>query len=604
MPVFTLPFAFIALALAIPALAAIYWLRNRARERRVSSLLLWLDERQRWEGGRRVHRLRTPLLFFLELLAILLLAAAAAGPLLRAGDAARPLVVVLDDSFSMRAGAAETARDRAVRAIESELRGNRYNPVRFVLAGESPQLLGEAGEDVGEALRLLRGWHCGAATAKLDEAVAFGFELGGPRARLLVVTDHAPPEPSADGRLQWRAFGAAASNFAIVQAARGIRDTEDRVMIEVANLAPSPGATTLEIDSAAAQSLALAAGETRRIVLTLKPGAPPLRARLREDALRADNELLLLPDARPPVRVEVRIKDATLRSLTERALESIAAVTRTADRPDLMITDETGGSPSTDNPQSWTLHLLREPDAASLLGPFVLDRTHPLTEGISLGGVVWGAGRSEQLPGTPVITAGNIPLLTDLDRAGAHELRLRLRPDLSTLQETPTWPILLANLIAWRADAAPGLRPANIRLGEQATLTLAPGIDAVTLIDPSRNSRRIPVVERSIALRADAVGLHEIDAAGIRFAFAANALRREESDLTQAASGRWGNWANAASLQWEYRGIAWALLLMILILLGFHAWLIRSNVAPLGVPPSGGSSFGVPPSGGRSLANG
>src|SRR5262247_1864721 len=107
MPVFTFSFAFIAL-LAVPALIAIYWLRNQSRERRVSSLLLWLDERQRWEGGRRIHRLQTPLLFFLERRSILLIVMAAAGPMMRAGESGRPLVVVLDASFSMPAGAGKS----------------------------------------------------------------------------------------------------------------------------------------------------------------------------------------------------------------------------------------------------------------------------------------------------------------------------------------------------------------------------------------------------------------------------------------------------------------------------------------------------------------
>ena len=96
MPIFTFPFALLAL-LALPALAAIYWLRNRSREHEVSSLLLWAAEKQTWEGGRRWERWQTPLLFFLELLALLLLTLAAAGPMMRAGNAARPLVVVLDD---------------------------------------------------------------------------------------------------------------------------------------------------------------------------------------------------------------------------------------------------------------------------------------------------------------------------------------------------------------------------------------------------------------------------------------------------------------------------------------------------------------------------
>src|SRR5262245_63311908 len=185
MPVFTLPFAFVAL-LAVPALIAIYWLRNQSRERRVSSLLLWLDERQMGEGGRRIHRLQTSLLFFLELLAILLLVMAAAGPMMRAGESGRPLVVVLDDSFSMLAGAGKDdatggARHRAVRAIESELKSNRYEPVYFALAGESPQLLGEAANNVDQAIKLLQDWRCGAPAAKLEEAIAFAFEFGGPR---------------------------------------------------------------------------------------------------------------------------------------------------------------------------------------------------------------------------------------------------------------------------------------------------------------------------------------------------------------------------------------------------------------------------------------
>ena len=139
MPVFTFSIAFVAL-LAAPALVAIYWLRNQSRERRVSSLLLWLDERQIWEGGRLIHRLQTPLLFFLELLVILLLVTAAAGPMMRAGESGRPLTVVLDDSFSMLAGAGKDdtaggARGRAIRAIESELKSGRYEPAHFVLAG-------------------------------------------------------------------------------------------------------------------------------------------------------------------------------------------------------------------------------------------------------------------------------------------------------------------------------------------------------------------------------------------------------------------------------------------------------------------------------------
>ena len=72
-PFLTYPLALMALA-SLPALAAIYILRNRFRRRTVSSLLLWNFHVQSKAGGAKVHRLQLPLLFFLELLALVLAA--------------------------------------------------------------------------------------------------------------------------------------------------------------------------------------------------------------------------------------------------------------------------------------------------------------------------------------------------------------------------------------------------------------------------------------------------------------------------------------------------------------------------------------------------
>src|SRR4051812_19591336 len=103
-PLLTYPLALAGLAVGVPALLAIYWLRNRFRRRVVSSLMLWADAREARAGGTRLHRLQTPLLFLLELAAVGLLVLAAADPQVRTRQGARPLVVVLDDSFSMLAG--------------------------------------------------------------------------------------------------------------------------------------------------------------------------------------------------------------------------------------------------------------------------------------------------------------------------------------------------------------------------------------------------------------------------------------------------------------------------------------------------------------------
>src|SRR5580693_9220680 len=114
-PFLTYPLALVALA-TIPALAAIYILRNRFRRRQVSSLVLWRFQVQSKAGGAKIHRMQLPLLFFLELLALTLLVVAATGPHWKLPQSQRPLIVVLDDSFSMRAvsdGVSAQARARS-----------------------------------------------------------------------------------------------------------------------------------------------------------------------------------------------------------------------------------------------------------------------------------------------------------------------------------------------------------------------------------------------------------------------------------------------------------------------------------------------------------
>jgi hypothetical protein len=576
MPIFTIPIAFFAL-LAIPALAVIYWLRNRARDREVSSLFLWMDERQKWEGGRKMERLRTPLSFFLELLAILLLMLAAAGPMMRATDRGRPLIVVLDDSFSMQAGNPQSAHQKARRAIEGELKNNSYDRVRFVLAGETPQLLGELMPETRTPADLLVNWRCNQSRANMDQAIAFAFEIGGPRARILAVSDHAPAEPPADGRLQWWSFGSSAQNFAFINALRGRQDAKDRVLLEIANLSDRSGQTILTMGSDAPKTILLGARETKQFRLALDANAPALRASLGPDALDVDNQVILFPGPRKEVAIDVSIDDGRIRTLFEHAIESLLDVKIGAPDPNLLLTDQ--AARAAEEKTAWTLQILKEAPAASFLGPFVLDRSHPLTDGVQLGGVIWGGGQSRNLPGAPVIMAGNIPLLTDLERAGRHELQLRFRPDLSTVQQTPVFPILLANLIEWRRQALPGLRESNLRMGSQASLELPAERKTVTITDPAGARRVANAEENEILIAGELRGAYEISDGEKKYEFAVNALDAAESDLSRAATGQWGNWARSTEFEWEYSNIAWIFLLLALLVLVIHGWALADRAA-------------------------
>ena len=195
MPVLGLPLLLVGLA-ALPMVVGIYWLRTRFRRQEVSTLFLWRSAVDAQGGGRKKSRMQTPLALLLELLAILLLVLAATAPrVLRAGHTAA-VTVVLDDSYSMTAvdDTGSDARQRAIEALRSELDALRRYRVRLIAAGTQPRVLGEPATAWDQVETALQAWEGRAAVSDLRAAVALAAEVGGPRQRLLVLTDHPMPE--------------------------------------------------------------------------------------------------------------------------------------------------------------------------------------------------------------------------------------------------------------------------------------------------------------------------------------------------------------------------------------------------------------------------
>jgi hypothetical protein len=576
-PAFALPWALFGLA-ALPTLAAIYWLRNRYRRVPVSSLLLWSWQQQPRAGGPRVQRLQLPLLFFLELVALLLLVLAAADPGLPFAAGRRPLVVVLDDSFSMTAGGDESPRQRAAAALASELRDGPSYAVRCVRAGPAPQVLGDPVYSARDVRRLLEGWHCHCASARIEEALALANQLGGESALILVLSDHAPSFTLADGRMQWWSFGTALPNAAFVAAARTVQGERERCLLEIANFAPQRRDTDLVVKSEAGavlyrDRLELGAGETRRLLLPLPPETPVISAELQADALGIDNRATLVRDEPGAVRVNVNVADETLRRLLDKALAATGKLALGATRPDLIITD----AEAVDS-DAWQLRLVIDKEAESFAGPFIIDHAHPLADGLSLGGAVWGGGKESTLPGAPIVLAGNVPLLTDDERPpGRHDIYLRLRPDLSTLQDSPAWPVLLWNLVQWRAAHFPGLARANLRLDDSAMLTVRAGVDTVDVAAPGATPRPLPVHNRRVTLALSEPGLYTFRAGDATYRAAANALSRTESDLSAAVTGRWGRWADQTGTNLSHESFAWILLLAAAAVLTLHLFVAQRS---------------------------
>ncbi|HMP41671.1 MAG TPA: VWA domain-containing protein, partial [Roseiflexaceae bacterium] len=111
------PLALLSLLVIGPAIVAMYLLRLRREERRVSSTMLWQRMARDIEANTPWQRLRRSWLLLLQLLLLLLLALALARPfLLTTGISGRNLIIILDRSASMAAADTGTTRLATARA--------------------------------------------------------------------------------------------------------------------------------------------------------------------------------------------------------------------------------------------------------------------------------------------------------------------------------------------------------------------------------------------------------------------------------------------------------------------------------------------------------
>jgi len=561
----TAPWALLGGLAAAGALIAIYLYQRRYREREVSSLLLWAAIRSPASGGRTRERLRMPLTFWLELAALALLALAIAAPLLPSVSRSRPLVVVLDDSLSM-----QLSRERGRAAVQRELAGGGHSPIRVVLAGDSARMAGPAASDSGEALRQLAEWKCLAPAGDLDAAIALALRSGGRDALILVLTDHAPPTAIGRGRMKWLALGEPIANLAFVGAARSASE-KDRATFEIANFANAPQSTELTV-SAAGRVLSrarveLAAHARRRLDSDLPPNAGAVEAAISGGA-PFDDRVTLLPERRPPVRTRLDLTNQTLRELVTKALEATERVRIVDAGAELAITDHGGAT------EPWWLELDAGKAASAFLGPFIVDRTHPLTDGVAFDGVIWGAGSPHSATASrPIVLAGDRPLITDEEsESGGHVVRMSFDPASSNLQRSPAWPALLWNLAEWRSAAAPGFRYANVPLGGTAVAVAPPRAAALqaSVRAPDGSTRDVAATNGTIVIAATQPGVWTLRANNETFRFSSNALLPEESDFAHATRGEFGGWTAEALETNGFVDAAWIALLVAIAILVAH----------------------------------
>ena len=617
---FATPWAFLALA-AVPIAVGIYLFRMRSRRRVVSALFLWVDRQQSQQGGQRIQSPQLPLVLLLEMLALSLLAIAAARPMFRIEAKSPPTAIILDDSYSMLASrtvtesptddpnAQDTPRKRAVLEIERMLDSRIGYPIQFIRAGAKPMLIADRAKNAAEAREILKTWKCQSPSADLNAAIAFATNISSIGTKLLVVTDHAPDGKIDEGILLWRSFGESLPNFAITHVSRVFQGEKDRLLLEIANQSNAPGRLTMTVVDLKRGTIIwrvnemLAAFETHRLRTTIPPEIEAIEVRLADDALNIDNRMTIFPPSRKPVRVQIGTLPGDLAQKIRRAVETSGLAVLVSETPDIIfgtVAQSDSASDAATEPASrdtlrrrsqvWSVRFAETADQSQVkpfIGPFVIDKSHPLSVGLSLDGIIWSGSETPNMLGLPVLSAGNVPLISEqILRGGGRTINIQLIERLSTLSSGPSWPILIWNILKYRADNNVGFSTNTIKLGGEVTFIAAEGETSVELETPEGRKSTMQVIGGRVRVLTDSVGVYGVKSMTGDFSLGVGTLSADESNLLQCNSNTYGNWFTEAVLRDEFQSMVWAVLLGCLLILMIHHYLVSVPAVPVSEPQS------------------
>ncbi len=622
---FASPLGLLAL-LAIPAIVAIHLFRRRFPVRPIAGLFLWQVARQRPEGGGKIARLPITTSLILECIAALALALILAGArLFPAGDRAH-LVVLLDDSASMAAvdGRGESPRDRAVQRVAAELdRLGRAGRVTLVETGERPSVLAGPAAFPADAIRALDRWTPDAPHHSPALGLRLARELAGRTGRVLVISD-AAADPTLHGLaapatgVSWVALGRPLPNVGIMAAERTVTPAESRgaVMLALGNYSDAPARRRVTVTAGGKDILArdvdVPAGNSS-ITLPLPTGLPAVRVALSDDALARDNAVVLAEPQPRIVGVENRLPEGRGHDALAKALDAIAGVTRTESGHLVFTSADALDRPPA--PGGWRVGFGRAPPSwlaagasQDFVGPFVLEKRHPLLQGVTLGGVVW-TGALPLAAGAvrPLISTGSHALagLAGPARSLEPDVVVNLDLDRTNLVRSPDWPILISNLVEMRRESLPGPERWNHRVGEWVRVRLGRDPKGPLRIRSGGVERTLPAARLLEFIAPSPGGLLQIvegperlgGSETVLFELGVNFLDETESNLRDRASADAGRAVDLAALRGdsgpESDPLFWLLLAVGAVAIVANWWLLGAR----GESAAASDGRGIPPGG-------
>jgi len=544
----------------------------------------------------RRTRLVVNLLFWLQLAALVLAAAALARPSVVL-PGARVTLAVLDTSASMGAsGGGATVFERAKSRLASELRGASPSGQVFIVASAPPEALMPAPiwpwTGLAQTLDAARVAQMG---SRLDTAIELGRAmLGAPEDELIIVTDE--PEPDGVGpRARVVSLGSAAPNVAIVGLDARLplcAEAKPSVMAVLANFSEEPADVRL---SARQEGRTLAEDRVRiepdaRVSVSLEvpeetDGWVLLRADAERDALAADDIAWVRVRRQTARPVWVRSGDAEFVSRLGRWLDACPGLRWDASPPagaHVLITDDS--APVAER----TFGLIRfagGDHADTRLSEWVVDTEHPIGAYLPAVAPVAAAVAAAALPeaGGRVVLSGvaggeRVPLIVAREARGRREAHLAFAPARGAVAQ----PVLFAflNSLRWVMG-----EPEAVATGEPMTV---PGFHAGTVgaHRPDGRTAYLPHAGGPLTYADTTVaGLYRFAQGGAEVTVAANFLDPVESDLRDRAS----TWTpveppEAGAAKPARQPIAEILVWIVLAILVVEWWVFSRRVSQRGEP--------------------
>ena len=582
------PLGLLAL-LGVPVVVAVHLFRRRFRSRKVSAVFLWQEHESSTDAGRtRVPLQRSPS-FWLEMLAALVLGLLVAQPTGCSEQDREHLVIVLDGSASMAAiGSQGAVHKEGIKVATRRIRGLGIGArVSLLVSGPSPKVLAGPRARPAEAIAALKDYDPGAPAHDPEPTLKLGADLAEGGA-VLFVTDH-PDGAAGIPEAETIALGEALPNLAIVQAVRRSEAGVERIFVGVRNLSNTATAAVLQLSTGdevlVERDLRLEADGEDFVTLRMAPSDQVMKLELAPaepqlDRLGSDNRAFLAPPPNKQLLLGSTLAPrpslalGLTRSGEPRSIERWLSLSRPAEQSEenagahILI-----GKPKQGGPRTWLLDFASEgQDRQSFVGPFLIERAHPLLEGITLDGVVWTRTPVLDMPGRPLISVGNEPLLTERIDGNRRIYRFNMDPVRSNLRRSPDWPILLANLADLRRSELPGPNRSNIGVGETFIYRQAPPGDW-KVSGPSPKLELQQGVDL-IVDGLDRAGVYTLERDADRLFFAANLVDPMESDLRDRGSGEQASAVALASIHSDLSLTETLLFLLALLLLSIDWWFL------------------------------